>query len=618
MNPIDVIEERILLTGLADRRPVDAETGDLLRLNADFAVGGVWAGVDNLVEMAYLDLLRSGHMELIDRYNYELHMALPKHRAALPLGRPSLTDFAKGSEKTRNFPLDRAYRIVHGLVEFVASWRAMCADERELALVVAHLDHAGHLAARFFAELARRFGSQARLTVLIEREGRLRRLDDHQEIDPQSLPGYAVIEEEVPALDEAAARALEARLRLPEASDAEAFYPILLNHHRRTGDRLAGARVALMALGTYNHLGYYHEAARFADTVLAYFDALVGNDETERWNIVGNIFQAFIMTGELPRAQKLIETAAVPYLTEPALRAKMSYVLSMIHLRYATLKNLVEAEHHIVAAQSFLEQGKGEIPAHDYVFYKVFIENGLAFLRVRQGRHLDAVALCETGYDMLTRELGDEAHRLHRSVLQYNVAQVYAMLGDTERAIGYYRKCSEMDPFYSEYYNEAGNLLQRSGAFGEALEAYDRAIACSPPYPEVFFNKAICHAHLQQWEGALDNCSRSLDLDPSQPEALLLRAEILEALGHEADGAADIDRAIALFPGLVTARVNRAVNHFNSDKFALALDDLNIAIANELGDPSLYRSRAEIHKALGKQDLYDMDLSIAARLIGTA
>jgi hypothetical protein len=130
--------------------------GRVIALNADFARRGVWAGVEDLVEQAYLDLSAKGLRDILDTHNYELHLALPRHRDGVPLAYASLTDTATGVEKTRNFPLDRAYRIVHGLVGLILQWRDSCPEPGSWTILVGKFDDSQHLARRFFVELARR------------------------------------------------------------------------------------------------------------------------------------------------------------------------------------------------------------------------------------------------------------------------------------------------------------------------------------------------------------------------------------------------------------------------------------------------------------------------------
>ena len=429
-------------------------------LDARFSQAGAWAGVEDLLDAAYAEMLSSGGRSTIDQHSYELHMVLQSRRAEIPLVRASLTELAEGSERTRNFPLDRAYRIVHGLVDFVLAWKEACGSAESWLLIIRRHDEAQHLARRFFSELTRR-GRTRLIRTVVEAAGSSCWLDKETPTDERGVA--AAFARPLPERDAEDVIGLLKTHADPfhDMQVMERHHPVLLDYFEKTNDPINGARTALRALCLYNHFGYYHESASFVDAVLPYFEELVGGDEDARWNYVGNIFQAMVMVGKVDDVRRLIEGSAGDVLLRPDLRARMHYLLAIVHLRYADVTDLEAAEAHIIKALACMEAVPADMPQHERAFLTVFIENGLAFLRVRQRRPQDAITLCQHGYATLLRDLGDEAHRLHRSVLQYNTAQVYAALGDTRTAIEHYDRAIVMDPNYSEYHNESGNLLLR-------------------------------------------------------------------------------------------------------------------------------------------------------------
>ncbi|MGH8083338.1 MAG: tetratricopeptide repeat protein [Lysobacter sp.] len=608
----DTDSHRLLrLSPIGTAAYIGTDTGTFV-IDADFTHGGTWAGVADLAEAAWQALIERGREDLIDAHNPELHMALARHRDRIALKYACLTETAHDAERTRNFPLDRAYRLVHGLVGLMLDWKRTVAPQQRWRVLAFGYDRAQHLATRFFAELARR-GADDGIEVMVQTAldddaltARAPGLATHTVDDAtESAPPSA------PQLDDAGFAALQAQLERGDPLAWEIHAPALIDYHHRRGEDALVARASLRALCICNHHGYYHESASFADTVLAHFEDMVGNDEDARWNYIGNIFQGLVSAGEQERALELIQTLAEPHLQRRELRAKMHYLLSMIHLRYSRKPDLAKAEHYILLAAQDIAAARGAIADADQTFLRVFIDNGLAFLRVRQGRPQEALALCQEGYALLTRELGDSQHALHRSVLQYNTAQVYVMLDRAEDALIQYRKSIEMDPYYSEYYNESGNLLQRQERYAEALEQYELAVRYSAPYPEVHFNRGVCHSHSGDCEAALASFALSLDLNPAQPEIHLIRAELHEQLDDADAALADYDAAIALAADSVAARVNRAVLHYGRGDYERALADMDRVIALEEGHPAHYENRAEIHKAMRREELYRHDLGRA-------
>jgi tetratricopeptide (TPR) repeat protein len=581
-------------------------------LDADFSHGGTWAGVATLVETIYFDLLKSGNTEILEAHNYELHMVLTRHRDRIPLQHGSLTDLAVGAEKTRNFPLDRAYRIAHGLIDLVIQWRMAASDATIPCLIlVENFSRAQHLARRFFLDLARRASGRANLAVIVGCEGpplKAGSPDSHLTAVPVSLPSSVATGTSTPidrfASDEEAEQCLEI---LKTLDAIELNYIKVMAHYKSKGDEFRYAKAALAALHACNHLGYYYEASSFVEAVLPHFDRLVAGSEENRWNYTGNLYHSLVVQGAVKEARQIIESLAKPFLTQKALRAKMEYILGIIDLRHTTPPDLVAAEEHLTSGVDLIRASREELAPHEYVFLKVFIENGLAFLRARQGRREEAIQLCQAGFELLTRELGPEKHKLHRSVLQYNTAQVYNMMGEFDVALAHYASAIEMDPNYSEYYNEVGNIYQRQERFDQALKSYDTAIQLSAPYPEVYFNRGVCLAREEKWQMALESCDYSLELTPDQPDAHALRAEICEQLGNVDEALVSYDNAIRLSPDMVLARVNKAVLLFDKRLFASALTEMNHVIALEESEPSHYENRAAIYKEMEKWDFYQQD-----------
>lgn len=587
-------------------------------LDADFEHGGTWAGVSTFIEAIYLDLLKRGRTEPLEKHNYELHMVLAQYRERLPLKYGSLTDVSSGIEKTRNFPLDRAYRIAHGLIDLVMEWRSIAGADMPCILLIENFSHAQHLARRFLLDLARRASRRANLAVIVACESSTFEFKSGESFLsavpvylPASFCGLSAGITNPIRSEEEAAKCLQTLFTFERV---ELNCPRVLAWYRSTGDGFGYAKAALAALHACNHFGYYYEASTFVQPVLQYFDRITAGSQENRWNYAGNLYHSLVVQGRVEEARHIIEHVAKPFLTQNALLAKVEYVLGIMDLRHQTPPDLAGAERHLTSGVDLIRSAQAELDPHEYVFLKVFIENGLAFLRARQGRRQEAIQLCQDGYDLLTRELGADKHKLHRSVLQYNTAQVYAMMGELDTALRYYDYAIQMDPNYSEYYNEVGNIYQRQGRFEEALKSYEMAIQLSAPYPEVHFNRAICLARSEQWQAALESCDYSLELKPDQPDALVLRAEICEQLEKPEEALTSYDCAIELAGNLVAARVNKAVLLYNKGLFDPALAEMNSVISIEQSESGHYENRAAIYREMGKWDLCKKDEEMAELL----
>jgi tetratricopeptide (TPR) repeat protein len=264
----------------------------------------------------------------------------------------------------------------------------------------------------------------------------------------------------------------------------------------------------------------------------------------------------------------------------------------MFHARFKQPRDLVKGEEYLALGLEQIE--RANLSEAEHYFNVVFNWNGLAMIRNFQGRRQEAIELCRKGIETLNLHLGAEEHRLHRSILFYNMAQVYAASGSYAEAIENYTVAIEMDPNYSEYYNERGNVFLGLGRLLEAEADYLRAIELSPPYFEVFTNLGQCYRRMGVMEDAIASYSRALDLNPGQVLALLGRANAHEELGHTRAAIKDYTGALALDSTLWEAIANRARLHYEQGELTAALADINRAIELKPEVAELHENRAVV------------------------
>ena len=591
----------------------------VIQVDGRFEKSGVWSGVDTLVDMAYVELSSAKLDYLLDEHDYELYMVLLNRRDTIHPKYMSLTDTSVNKEKTRRYALDRAYRIISGLVGLMFQWKQATQHSGRWIIVVQNFDQAQHLGSRFFSELARRAALRGYtdIEVVVETrsdaaalQNRLVGLEvrapspDVTSLTLPSLPVHGLSDAAYERLN----RDVESNSLLLEQN---AFS--LLDYHRARNDAWAQAQLAFTLLPTFIAYGYYYEAEPLIDLFMPFLDRLVGDDDGRRGNAVSHIAAYVGSTGQIERIPQIVEELALPHVTRPRVRAYMNYILAIYHSRNATVKNLPLAEKYFMQAVDLVELVKNGPEPEEYAFLKVFMDNGLAYLRVKQGRHQEAIDLCASGYAYLTGLHGHDRHKLHRSVLQYNIGQVYIMVSKIDEGLEYYRNAMISDPYYTEYYNDVGNVLQEAGKYSEAIEYFRLAINYSPPYPEVYHNKGLCHARQGEFEEALSCFDFSIELDPSRAETYALRAEVLGEMAMNDEALTDYATSLSLKPDFIPARVNRAILFFDQAAFELAVADMNHVIALDGEQGSHYRNRAEIFRAMNRQDLCEADLAKAER-----
>jgi len=580
-------------------------------LNCGLAEQGSWAGVNSLFRRLLPEIeLRSPH--LVIRHDYELTRIMPELRTRIKVRNTSLTDDAMGDERVRNYPVDRAFRILQGLIDLLKEWRSD-SDQEPWLLVCDNYDRAGALVASFFIELARRGGPALGIKlVLVCDPGQRQIVSDR--LDLLSLP-YTLTHVDLPqdggpaepgdhqiAREQALALQKEACVSM---THMEIHYPELLRLWQAAGDEQETFNAYVIALAFCNHNGFYHDGVYYADYVHSRLERYVGDDQKRRWYIIGLLFHPYAVTGQPMKALEIYREQDAK-LTNHELRARFCYSMSMLYARFLDDRNIEIAEEYLMQGLAHLEEA--ELTPESLFFLRVFLRNGLALIRIRQGLPDEAVQLCAQGFECLEQHLDPCRHRLHRSVLLYNTAQVYSRTGRNEQALEYYALAIGMDPHYSEYYNERGNILQQLGRYQAALAEYEKAIQLSPPYHEVFFNMGICYQRLGLDHEAIGAFTRAVDIFPNQPHAYLNRAAIWETTENLEAAYLDYSNAIKWSENPAEVYANRAVLLFQMNRLEESLADLNAAIEGDPDCADFYLNRAVALEALDRPQSAASDL----------
>lgn len=122
-----------------------------------------------------------------------------------------------------------------------------------------------------------------------------------------------------------------------------------------------------------------------------------------------------------------------------------------------------------------------------------------------------------------------------------------------------------------------GNVLTAMGRPGEALAAYDQALAARPDFFEALFNRANLLLETRRTEEALAGFERAVAVRPDAAPVWNNRGTALRHLRRLEEALASYDRAAALTPGNVNALTNRAMTLYD-----LRRPDEALAVADEV------------------------------------
>jgi tetratricopeptide (TPR) repeat protein len=331
-----------------------------------------------------------------------------------------------------------------------------------------------------------------------------------------------------------------------------------------------------------------------------------------RWATFLKLIMCYLGLGRPEEALGLAEEAAAGKTSRPEWRCQLSYLLAMLHARYLPARDLAKAEAYLEEGLKAIEGGG--FPEDRVNFQYAFNRNGLAMVRHFQGRFEEAIALCRLSHAHLEEHLAVDKHRLHRSVLLYNLAQVFTVLGEPAEAISHLNAAIEMDPNYSEYYNDRGNIYLNLRRPAEACRDYIKAIELSPPYPEVFTNLGQCFRMMGRFEEALAAYSTALDLDPGRVLPWIGRGQCHEAQESWVQAIQDYTAAIEIDKKQWDAFALRAIARYAVGEPSTAVADLDRAIGLAPENADLYQNRAIALADLGRALESKCDLETYLRL----
>ena len=84
----------------------------------------------------------------------------------------------------------------------------------------------------------------------------------------------------------------------------------------------------------------------------------------------------------------------------------------------------------------------------------------------------------------------------------------------------------------AETFKDKGNELVRQNKNLEAIESYTRAIKLNPQSPVYYGNRSQAKLNIQDFEGALEDADKSIELDQSYTKAYYRKAVASKGLGN--------------------------------------------------------------------------------------
>lgn len=134
------------------------------------------------------------------------------------------------------------------------------------------------------------------------------------------------------------------------------------------------------------------------------------------------------------------------------------------------------------------------------------------------------------------------------------------------------------DPSFSpkqleHIYRNRGNAYYYLGEYQQALDDYDRVIELNPTGASAYPNRGLAHFALKEYQKAIADYTRAIKLNPTYARAYNERGLVYEQLKEYQQALADYDQAIELNPDDVSTYHNRGLVYVALKEYQKAIAD---------------------------------------------
>lgn len=167
---------------------------------------------------------------------------------------------------------------------------------------------------------------------------------------------------------------------------------------------------------------------------------------------------------------------------------------------------------------------------------------------------------------------------------------------------------SKYDNIYIPYSNR-GYFLKEIGNFGAALQDFNKCIEIKET-AQVYLNRGNVHAITGNYELALLDLTRSIELDSAFADAYIDRGVVLMQLEKDEEAISDFNIALELAPDHLLACTNKGSALYNLKRYEEAIEPLSQALKIGGNNPSTLLFRGLSYFAIGEDEkaITDFDL----------
>ena len=188
------------------------------------------------------------------------------------------------------------------------------------------------------------------------------------------------------------------------------------------------------------------------------------------------------------------------------------------------------------------------------------------------------------------------------------------MLRQIDRAIEAYSRAIELNPNYTDAYNNRGVSYSDKEEFGLAIKDFNTAIELCANNTVFYSNRGATYSDMKNYDRAIEDHNKAIELEPDFAVAYYNRGEAYSNKGEVDHAIEDYNKAIELDPDYIEAYGNRGVAYHNKGEVDCAIENYNKAIELEPDRAHNYINRGAAHRKKGDNNRSIVDYNKAIKL----
>ena len=192
----------------------------------------------------------------------------------------------------------------------------------------------------------------------------------------------------------------------------------------------------------------------------------------------------------------------------------------------------------------------------------------------------------------------------------YLLAKIHMKLSEQDLA-----KMNAIDPHSVLAHELSAEMMEAMNNYDGAVVELKKAVEMAPQRAGTHYKLGDAYYSQSQWDSATEQFQAEILVDPANCSARWkIGAVVLQRNGKPDDALADIDRALAMCPGLTEARVDRARALIKLNRNAEAATDLETATKADPGEPSTHFLLAKVYRGLGRMQEAQVEMQTFSKL----